>query len=705
MGIPVNASYSNRELSWLAFNRRVLALAADETVPLLERVKFLSITASNLDEFFMVRVGEMHLLIEQRAVKKDKSGMTPAQLLDAVAQDAHGFAEEQSRCFSALSALLARQGIVRLRPADLSPEQERHAAKVFANELFPVITPIALPSTGNFPLLAGSAIHLGIRLAGPRTNSAVRYAVVPLPRQLSRIVPLPVESGYAYMLIEDLIEYFGVQGNRIFPGETIVECVPFRITRNAAMKVEDELTFDLLAGMTDMLTLRMRSDCVRLEVRKTASTAMTTFLQKGLRLRKNALFFTGDVFDYTAFMRLTQLPDFAALKDDPWPPVPLLTARRGATMFEEIAARDLLLNHPFHSFEPVIRFVEEAAEDPDVVSIKQTLYRVGRKSRIVDALARAAENGKYVTAIVELKARFDEERNIGWARRLEDAGVQVIYGIKGFKTHAKLCLVIRREAGGIKKFAQFGTGNYNELTAQLYTDVSFFTCHDDLTADASLFFNVITGHSQPQAFRRISASPIDLRETVIGCIEAEAGHAREGREAFINAKLNTLVDDGIIRALYNASQAGVTIKLNIRGVCCLRPGVKGLSENIAVVSILDRFLEHGRIIRFHNGGTEKLFISSADWMPRNLDKRCELLAPVDDPECRRRLIEILDTCFRDTTNSWKLLPDGSYRRNRPRLKQKVRCQEVLYLNVGKAASQVRRSRRTEFEPIRPKRNG
>lgn len=696
-------TFCNRELSWIAFNHRVLDLACEERLPLLERLKFLAITASNFDEFFMVRVGELLLLIEQHITAKDMSGMTPSEQLSAVAAQAHAFTREQGRCFATLSALLTGEGIRRLVPGDLTEAQTRHAERVFADEIMPVLTPIAIPSSGQFPLLAGATIHLGVRAVPPRSNGAPRHIVIPVPPVLGRIVPMPAEGGYTYMLLEDLIEFFGVRGGALFPGESIAECTAFRITRNAAMKVEDELSADLLSDMTDMLTRRLRSDCVRLEARKNASPAMVAFLQKGLRLRKDAVFFVDDVLDYTAFMRLTQLPGFVSLKDKPWPPYPLLASRRNATMFEAIAARDILLHHPYDSFEPVVRFVEEAADDPDVISIKQTLYRAGRKSRIVEALARAAENGKYVTAVVELKARFDEERNIGWARRLEDAGVQVIYGIKGFKTHAKVCFVIRKEIGGIKKYAHFGTGNYNEVTAQLYTDVSLFTCHDDLTADASLFFNVITGRSQPQAFRRISAAPIDLRETVIGCIEAEAEFAREGRDTLIVAKMNTLADEGIIRALYAASQAGVKIRLNVRGACCLA-GIKGLSDTITVVSILDRFLEHSRIFRFLHGGDERMFISSADWMPRNLDKRCELLVPVDDPQCRQRLGEILDTCLRDTMNSWHLRSDCTYTRTLPDRKKTIRCQETLYANAGKAAASVRRSRRTEFEPLGPRRN-
>ncbi|HEX7509729.1 MAG TPA: polyphosphate kinase 1, partial [Chitinivibrionales bacterium] len=569
--------------------------------------------------------------------------------------------------------------------------------RTFTNEIFPVLSPIAAPSTLKFPLLAGATLHIAV-LRGGKT---ARVAVIPLPRVLSRIIALPSEGCYEYLLLEDLV---AMQVSHFFPGEKIIECTAFRITRDAALRAEDELAADLLVEMTDIVSKRRKSDCLRLEVEKKALPSIVAFLQKGLRIGKDGIYFTENILDFTALMRLYQLPDFAPLKDQPWPPVPLLSLKPGLTMFEAIGRRDILLSHPYDSYDPVIRFVEEAADDPDTIAIKQTLYRTGKKSRIVAALARAAENGKYVTAIVELKARFEEERNIEWARELEDAGVQVIYGIKGFKTHAKVCLVIRKQRGGIKKYVHFGTGNYNEITAQLYTDVSLFTCHDDLAADASSFFNIITGHSQPMQFNKISAAPIDLRETVIAHIEAETEAALQNRPSFIKAKMNSLVDEKIINSLYAASRAGVAVALNIRGICCLRPGVKGLSENISVVSVVDRFLEHSRIFWFHAAGMEKLFISSADWMPRNLDKRCELMVPVDDPPCRKKCMDIIDTCLNDTTNCWDLLSDGRYRRRSPGGRKKIRCQETLYRTARTAAEGLRQARRTVFETHHPKVN-
>jgi polyphosphate kinase len=687
--------FINRELSWIEFNRRVLALAQEPSMPLLERLKFLAITASNLDEFFMTRVGELRLFIEQGLNKKDSCGMNCREQAAAVSREAHAFTGEQARCYAALAPLLAREKIRARSTSELSQRQAEHAARIFDTEIFPVLSPLAVPSTGAFPLLAGATMHLIVRTVSPKARGVPRCAVIPIPRSLSRIIALPADGGYDYMLLEELV---AGRLDAFFPGETILECVPFRVTRNAAMRAEDELAADLVVEMTEMLTMRKRSDCLRLEIRDDASAGLVTFLQKGLRLQKEAIYFIPYLLDYTVFMRLTQLPGFSSIKDDPWPPFPLLSLKPGASIFETIARHDIVLHHPYDSFDPVVRFVEEAADDPGVIAIKQTLYRAGKKSRIVAALARAATNGKYVTAIVELKARFDEERNIVWARELEDAGVQVIYGIKGFKTHAKVCLVIRKEAAGVRRYAHFGTGNYNELTAQLYTDVSFFTVHDDLTADASSFFNTITGHSQPQQFRKIAAAPIDLRESIIARIDAEAEHARQGQPAFIKAKMNSLVDPKIIEALYKASLAGVRIELNIRGICCLRPGVKGLSENISVVSIVDRFLEHARVAWFHNGGDDRVFISSADWMPRNLDKRCELWTPVEAPLSQKRLQDAVDLCLHDNVRSWTLKPDGAYIRTpRPAGAKKIRAQEMLYNQTKETAARIRRARRTEFE--------
>ncbi|MCA9163761.1 MAG: polyphosphate kinase 1, partial [Planctomycetales bacterium] len=405
--------------------------------------------------------------------------------------------------------------------------------------------------------------------------------------------------------------------------------------------------------------------------------------------------------DLSSFMRISGLQGFDHLRDEAWPPQPSPDVDPTRSMFDIIRERDVLLSHPYESFEPIVRLLEEAANDPDVLAIKQILYRTSRDSPIVAALMRAAQRGKHVTVIVELKARFDEQRNIGWAKTLEQEGVQVVYGVKGLKTHAKLCIVVRREPHGIQRYMHFGTGNYNEATARLYGDISYMTCNDDFGADASSFFNAITGYSQPQQFRKIEAAPLGLRDKILEMIEVETQRKQQGQKAHIAAKLNSLVDPAIIDALYAASQAGVTVKLNIRGICCLRPGVPGLSDNISVISIVDRFLEHARILYFYHGGDERLYISSADWMSRNLDRRVELLTPVEDTACRRKLIGILDTYFRDNTRARRLLPDGGYEMLMPKKNQPpFRSQEALYQQACEAVRQARQSQRTTFQPHR-----
>ncbi|MEX1095265.1 MAG: polyphosphate kinase 1 [Planctomycetales bacterium] len=532
---------------------------------------------------------------------------------------------------------------------------------------------------------------------------APRFAVIAFGRSASRFVTLPSDGGYVYMLLEDVVAAFV---ERFFPGEPIVECVPFRITRNADLALREDQAADLLEEMEEVLDARKQGSCVRLEIADRVTTGTLAFLRETLGVEDRQIYPLPGPLDLAAFMQLTELKGFDDLKYEPWPPRPSPDIDPAAAMFDVIARRDVLLYHPYESFDPVVRWIDEAADDPDVLAIKQTLYRTSRNSPMVEALARAAEKGKHVTAIVELKARFDEARNIEWAKNLEQAGVQVIYGVKGLKTHAKICIVVRREPQGIRRYVHFGTGNYNEVTARLYTDASFITCNEDLGADAVNFFNAVTGYSQPQKFRKVEAAPIGLREKLIEMIESETDRKQHGQKARIEAKLNSLVDPGVIDALYAASQAGVKVRLNVRGICCLRPGVKGLSENIGVVSIIDRFLEHGRILYFHHGGDERVFLSSADWMPRNLDRRVELLVPIENPDCRDRLIHILRRNLQDTAKAWALQPDGSHERVKPKKGAKpFRSQEALYREVCDAVREAEQRQRTVFIPHRAAGNG
>jgi polyphosphate kinase len=487
-----------------------------------------------------------------------------------------------------------------------------------------------------------------------------------------------------------------------YPGKRVEECTAFRVTRNADVSVREDSASDLILGMEEVLSSRRSADFVRLEIDSKVSEATLDFLVRNLVLKPRDLFKIPGPLDLSALMSVTEIEGFPTLRDTVWPPQRSPQIDSTKSMFENIAQQDLLLCHPYESFEPVVRLIEEAANDPDVLAIKQTLYRTSRKSPIVASLKKAAELGKYVTVVVELKARFDEARNMVWARELERSGVQVVYGVRGLKTHAKICIVVRREIDGIVRYVHFGTGNYNESTARMYSDISYLTRDESLGKDASAFFNAITGYSQPQPYEKLESAPLGLRKKLVSLIEEETQRRLQGQKAFIYAKLNALVDPEIIQALYRASQAGVTIRLNIRGICCLKPGVRGVSDNITVISIVDRFLEHARILHFSHGGQDSVFISSADWMPRSLDRRIELLTPVEDEASKRKLMEILATYFQDNQNAWKLLPDGSYERLEPGVGQvKLRAQKLLYQSSVDSVKAAELATRSKFEPHLP----
>lgn len=738
--MAVESRFFNRELSWLEFNQRVLE-EARAPIPLLERLKFLAITASNLDEFTMVRVGSLQMLVAESDSRMDPTGMTPTAQLQAIGERMHAFTAEQYQCYlEDLEPALSQAGLRRVRSNELNDKQAKHVQTLFEQEIFPVLTPLAIslstpptddgkrparkrpgkkaaatqatPSPGvtempvffpdaetpSFPLLINQSLNLCVRLAPSGGSDTPRFALVPFGRNRQRFITLPSESGFSYILLEEVVQRFL---SLLFPGETIEECVPFRITRNADMELREDQASDLLFEMEEIVNARRQSACVRLELADHGSSLVRAFLQTAVDVADEWLFPLPGPLDLSAFFRLTDSQGFDALRYEPWPPKASPQIDPAESIFTTIARRDVLLYHPFESFDPVIRFIETAAEDPDVLAIKQTLYRTSAGSPIVAALKRAAQKGKYVTAIVELRARFDEQRNIEWARDLERADVQVIYGVKGLKTHAKICLVVRREPQGIQRYVHFGTGNYNEITSRVYTDASLMTSNEELGADASAFFNTVTGYSQPQAFRQIEMAPIGLRDKLLEMIEAEIERKRHGQKALIHAKLNALVDETMIEALYAASQAGVKIRLSIRGICCLRPGVPGLSENITVTGIIDRFLEHSRILYFYHGGDERLFISSADWMPRNLDRRVELLVPVEDSAARSRLMMILKTNFLDNVKARRLLSDGRYEPVKPSASgTMIRCQEELYQQAVETIEEADRAALTMFEPHR-----
>ncbi|MCP3901993.1 MAG: polyphosphate kinase 1 [Planctomycetes bacterium] len=692
----MTSKYFNRELSWLEFNQRVLDEALDESIPLLERLKFLAITSSNLDEFFAVRVGGLQMLDERGVTKTDPAGMTPRQQLDAIRARNRRMTDERYACYLELEPALAEAGLRFRRPDDLSSRQTTTVEQLF-EELYAVVTPRAVNATAEAPLLRDQTIIIAVRLEpGPEDDEPECYAFIPLSRSIARFATLPAEAGYECIRVEDVI---GMYADRFFPGRRVLESVPFRICRNADLTLREDFAADLLEEMELILDLRQVSACVRLETSDAISEETLGFLKRVLDVDETQVERVPGPLDLAALMTLGGLPGFDELRYKPWEPQPSPAVDLTMSMFDVLARQDVVLYHPFNSFEPVLRLIDEAADDPDVLAIKQTLYRTSRESPIVAALRRAAEKGKYVTALVELRARFDEARNIEWARDLERAGVQVIYGLKGLKTHCKVLIIIRREPLGIRRYVHFGTGNYNESTAKLYTDVSFLTSDEDLGADATKFFNTINGYAQVQRLRKLAAAPITLREKLLSLIGAEKEHKRQGHKAHIMLKCNSLSDPKIIDALYKASKAGVKIEASVRGICCLRPGVPGLSENITVTSIIDRYLEHSRIFYFHHGGDDLVLISSADCMSRNLDKRVELLVPVETPACRDRLVEILHCCLNDPAKARRLDADGEYTRPEP-TPGAVGSQEELYRRACENSRQADQAKRLVFEPYR-----
>ncbi len=698
--------FINRELSWLAFNERVIEEAEDPFTPLMEQLKFLAIACNNLDEFFMVRVGGLDLLRKQGKRKKDPSGMTPLQQLKAIAVRTHTMFNRIYTIYSQqVVPALEKQGMRHLCPSDLSEKQTVFCEQVFEEQIYPLLSPFLISGQAEFPRLKNLMLYCAVRLKGSGKSAANPFAVIPMEPVIKRFVILPGPEKCEYVLIEDIIRMFCT---RLFEGKHILECIPFRITLNADLELREDLAHDLLREMENVLDQRKESDCVRLEIDRHVSAIMLNYLKKKLQLDTPQVYMVPGAVDMADFMEIATSEGFDDIKYDPWPPLVPPSVDMEKTMFENISKNDILLCHPYESFEPVVKMIQEASEDPEVLALKQILYRTSRNSPIVQALEKAALSGKSVTVIVELKARFDEARNIDWARRLERAGAQVIYGIKNLKTHAKLCMVIRREPTGIVKYMHFGTGNYNDSTARLYSDISYMTRDEELGSDASRFLNSITGYSQPTDYKKISAAPLSIRDKILKLIDDEAMRKKEGQDAYIMAKVNSLVDSTIIEHLYAASKAGVKILFNIRGICCLKPGIKGVSENIRVVSILDRFLEHSRIFYFYRGGAEETFISSADWMPRNLDKRIELLVPVEAKKCKKKLIKILDTYFKDVVKARELMPDGNYvslkNKNTSPGKESLRSQLSLYRDVEEEIAESDKLRRTVFEPHRPAKN-
>ena len=691
--------FINRELSWLEFNQRVLGEMIDESLPLLERVKFAAITASNLDEFFMVRVGGLQILNQQRVTTADAAGMTPSQQLDAIGQRTGLMLDRLYTCFlEQIEPALGASGIQRMIPGQLSETEQLYLRNLFLDELSAVISPLAIDPSIEPPVTSNKTLQVAVLLADKANPGGTRLVFIPLAKPVSRFIAIPSTDQHCFILAEDVVEMFI---EHFFPGEEVIHCTPFRILRNADIAIREDLAQDLLVQVEDMVDVRKNAACVRLEVMATADKMLVELLQQFFHVDQENIYRSPGPLDLSAWFSLGGLGGYEDLHYPSWPPQSSPDIDPGSSLFDVIAQRDILLHHPFESFDPVVRLLEEAAEDPGVLAIKQSLYRTSDESPIVRSLIKAAERGKYVTVIVELKARFDEVRNIEWARDMERAGVQVIYGVKGLKTHAKVCMIVRREAQGIRRYLHFGTGNYNEQTARFYCDFSYLTCNEQMGTDTAGIFNAITGYTEPPRLQLLSMSPLTLRDRMMEEIERETTFARQGGEAIIRAKMNSLVDPEIIKALYQASAAGVKVELNVRGICCLRPGVEGLSENIRVVSVIDRYLEHGRIYSFHGGGEPRLYLSSADWMPRNLNRRIEIMVPVVDAACKEKISRALDTCLADDVKAHQLMSDGSYQRiscldpDNPR-----RSQQLFYERAVGEVIDASQSKPTRFEPHR-----
>lgn len=693
--------FINRELSWLEFNQRVLNEALRADLPLLERVKFLAITASNLDEFFQVRVGSLMLLRRSGRKNPDPSGLSPSQQLAAIRRRVQRMIDDQYHLFNdVLRGALRESGIRLLAVKELSAAQQNQVAATFHDSISPLLTPLAVIADGDPPLAPALQLIVACRVADSETG-AVRHVLIPIPEGLGRRVPVAGSGeGIDFVLIEDLV---ACHAGELFPGEEVEATTCFRVTRNGDIAVQEEDADDLAGEMEDVLAARKLADTVRLELPASLPRDLAKLIKAVCRAGPDQIQRVAGPLALSGFMDLAFVPGFDHLRDEDWPAQPSPDLAQGESIFDAIGRRDLMLHHPYESFEPVMRLIEEAADDPQVVSIKQVLYRTARQSRIIDALIRAAENGKTVTVLVELKARFDEARNLLRAEELQRAGAQIVYGVKGLKTHAKICLVIRREDGRLRRYVHLGTGNYNEATARLYTDISLLTCRPEYGADASLFFNAVTGRSKLLRFQRLVPAPTAMKPRLLDLIASEAERARQGEPARIIAKVNSLQDPDIIAALYQASKAGVVIDLNIRGICCLKTGDARHSKNIRVVSVIDRFLEHARIFYFHQGGDPGIFIASADWMGRNLDRRVELMIPIEDSRARRRILRLLESFFQDNTQASKILPDGSSERLRPAAgEKKFRAQEHFFKDARRAAKAREHERAMTFEPHVPK---
>lgn len=650
--------FINRELSWLEFDARVLGEAEDVLNPLFERLKFLSITASNLDEFFMVRVASLKDMVNAGYTKKDIAGMTAAEQLAALDERTHAFVKRQYKIYNdELVPALAREGFHIIGShEELTHEQEIFVDKYFHEDVYPVLTPMAVDSSRPFPLIRNKTLNIAALLKKKNGDDGTEFATVQVPSVLPRFVRLPGEQD-TVILLEEIIER---NIDKLFLNYDILCAYPYRIMRNADLSIDEEDAADLLKEIEKQLKKRQWGQAIRLEVQGNIDKQLLKRLKSELNITDSDIYRIDGPLDLTFLMKLYGSFDYAKLKTPKYMPAPVPELMNGKNIFEAVREGDILLHHPYQTFDPVVDFVRQAANDPGVLAIKQTLYRVSGNSPIVAALAAAAENGKQVSVLVELKARFDEENNIIWARKLEQAGCHVIYGLVGLKTHSKITLVVRREEDGIRRYVHLGTGNYNDSTAKLYCDMGLFTCSPAIGEDATAVFNMLSGYSEPVGWNKLSLAPLWLRDRFHYLVEREIRHAKEGQEAHIIAKMNSVCDKDIIELMYKASKAGVKIELIVRGICCLIPQLEGVSENITVRSIVGTFLEHSRIFYFENGGNPEIYMASADWMSRNLDRRVEIMFPVEDTKLKKEVKHILDVQLADNVKAQLMQPDGSY---------------------------------------------
>lgn len=716
--------FYNRELSWLLFNRRVLEEAKDSSLPLFDRLKFLSITSSNLDEFFMIRVASLKDMVQVKYNKKDISGMTPAEQLAAINERTHLFVKDQYDIFNrSLIPALEKEGVhVLSHYENLSDKQSKHVDRYFTDEVYPVLTPMAVDSSRPFPLIRNKTLNIGAILRMKKDKAAggqfrdlylshgnkkkgadsndTDFATVQVPSVLPRFVEIPSEQKgeKTFILLEQIIEK---NIGKLFVNYEIESVFPYRIMRNADLSIEEDEAADLLIEIERQLKKRQWGQAIRLEVEAGMDKRLLKKLRQELKIKEEDIFKINGPLDLTFLMKLSGLEGYDKLRTPKYTPQPAKWLNGEDHLFDQIRDHDVLLHHPYETFDPVVDFVKQASKDPNVLAIKQTLYRVSSHSPIIASLAAAAENGKQVTVLVELKARFDEENNIIWARKLEQAGCHVIYGLVGLKTHSKITLVVRKEEDGIRRYVHLGTGNYNDSTAKLYTDMGLLTCRKAIGEDATAVFNMLSGYSEPAFWNKLAIAPIRLRDRFTQLINREKEFAKKGKKAFIRAKMNSLCDAGIISSLYEAAAAGVKIELVVRGICCLKTGMPGISENITVRSIVGDFLEHSRIFHFYNNGFEEVYMGSADWMPRNLDKRVEILFPVEDDALKAEVIHILDIQLADNEKARILQKNGTYRRAAKGGHAKLNSQKYFCEEAKRAQKERKKQNKNThtFEPL------